>query len=74
MIVYDKKVPSVVHPNQPMAQETLVIGANPAEIKLPPTQDELLSDPFAYILNILSHLTDLCTLPKRLLNFAKVNL
>jgi hypothetical protein len=27
-----------------MAQETLVIGANPPEIKLPPTQDELPSD------------------------------
>jgi hypothetical protein len=41
MIVYDKKVASVVHPHQPMAQETLVIGANPPKIKLPPTQDEL---------------------------------
>ncbi len=43
-IVYDKKVASVVHPNQPMAQETLLIAANPLGIKLPPTQDELPSD------------------------------
>jgi hypothetical protein len=31
-------------PTNPMAQETLLIAANPAEIKLPPTQDELPSD------------------------------
>jgi hypothetical protein len=31
-------------PTNPMAQETLLIAANPPEIKLPPTQDELLSD------------------------------
>ncbi len=43
-IVYDKKVASVVHPNQPMAQETLLIAANPQGIKLPPTEDELPSD------------------------------
>jgi len=44
MIVYDMKVAPVVHPNQPMAQETLLIAANPLGIKLPPTQDELPSD------------------------------
>jgi Uma2 family endonuclease len=45
-IVYDKEndVASVPHPNQPMAQETLVIPANPQGIKLPPTQNELPSD------------------------------
>jgi len=44
MIVYDMKVAPVVHPNQPMAQETLLIAANPLGIKLPPTEDELPSD------------------------------
>jgi len=45
-IVYDREndVASVPHPNQPMAQETLVIAANPQGIKLPPTQNELPSD------------------------------
>ncbi|MFM7546485.1 MAG: hypothetical protein ACKO3I_08265 [Synechococcales cyanobacterium] len=45
-IVYDKENDdaSVPHPNQPMAQETLVIAANPQGITLPPTQNELPSD------------------------------
>jgi hypothetical protein len=44
MIACDTKVALVVHPDEPMAQETLVIAANPPESKLPPTQDELPSD------------------------------